>query len=138
MLRAETSGSTDYQRLLHMAREAMRFSYSPYSKFSVGAAVMSANGQITTGCNIENAAYGSTVCAERVAIWNAVSQGFCRIIAIAVVSGARGVCPPCGSCRQVMYELAKDAQLVMESPDGKVVTKPVTELLPIPFGPEHL
>lgn len=131
-------GRLEYERLLDAARAAMRFSYSPYSKVRVGAAVLTEGGRIFSGCNIENAAYGSTICAERVAVFNALSQGESEILAVAIASSSGGPCPPCGSCRQVIYELAKDAQVVMEGSEGNLVIKSIRELLPMPFGPEHL
>jgi cytidine deaminase len=110
---------SETRALLQAARDGMRFSYSPYSKVQVGAAVLTKSGEIVTGCNIENAAYGATVCAERVAIFRTISQGELQIVAIAIASSSGHAFPPCGACRQVMYELAKDADLVMEDKDGE-------------------
>lgn len=123
----------DHRQLIEAARAAMRFSYSPYSKFPVGAAVLTANGETITGCNIENAAYGPTICAERVAIFNAVSRGESQIIALAIVASSGDTCPPCGTCRQVIYELAKDVEIIMEGDEGNLIVKRITELLPMPF-----
>lgn len=129
---------SEYERLLEAARAAMRFSYSPYSKVRVGAAVLTKKGKVISGCNIENAAYGSTICAERVAIFNAISQGETEIVALAVACSSGAPCPPCGACRQVIYELAKGAKIVMERNGGKLVIKGITELFPIPFRAEQL
>lgn len=128
----------DVQRnLLEAARRAMRFSYAPYSKFRVGAAVLTSRGRVITGCNVENASYGATVCAERVAIFNAIAQGESEIQAIAMVSEGGKICPPCGICLQVMHEFARDAEVLMVDAEDKILVRRVQELLPLGFGPEH-
>lgn len=128
---------SEARALLDAARDGMRLSYSPYSKIRVGAAVLTKGGEIVTGCNIENAAFDATICAERVAIFKAISQGQPHITAIAVVSSSGHAFPPCGACRQVMYELAKDANVIMENKDGEPRVMQLMELLPMPFGPEY-
>lgn len=128
-----------YAELVEKALSMLSKSYVPYSHFHVGAALLSSDGQIFTGCNIENAAYGPSNCAERTAIFKAVSEGVTDFTAIAVVGGARGIvsdfCPPCGVCRQVLSEFCrKDFQIILaKSPDDyKVYT--LAELLPESFS----
>jgi len=120
--------------LVEAARRARLRAYCPYSEFAVGAAVLTGPPwQVTTGCNIENAAYSETVCAERVAVYNAVSAALRPIVAIAVV--AAGVSPPrpCGACLQVLAELAPGADLYLATPDGSFEQMGLAELLPHPF-----
>lgn len=123
-------------QLLAAAREAQRRAYAPYSDFHVGAAVMLSDGTIITGCNVENASYGLSVCAERVALWSAVAQGRHDFVAMALIvpSGS-----PCGACRQVMSELCPpDMPVWVETEDGAVRKFTVAELLPAAFRPEDL
>ena len=110
----------------------------PYSKFAVGAAVLTEKGEVYHGVNIENASYGATCCAERVAIFKAVSDGERNIKAIAVAADAKKPVPPCGICRQVMVELAPQAVVVMGNLEGLVEIKEVEELLPGAFGGDFL
>ena len=101
---------TDYQELINKAISAREYSYSPYSEFKVGAALLCKNGKIYTGCNVENAAYGETICAERTAVLKAVSSGEREFCAIAIVGGKdalQGFAYPCGACRQVMSEFCQ-------------------------------
>ena len=134
----------DYQRLLDAAVETSGHAYTPYSHFKVGAALLTADGRIYTGCNIENASYSATNCAERTAIFKAVSEGFREFKAIAIVGGKHGkirdYCAPCGVCRQVMAEFCEpeEFQIIMaKSPkDYQVCT--LAELLPRAFSPKML
>lgn len=126
----------DYQKLIMEAREAALYSRCRYSGFPVGACVLTENGNIVTGCNIENGAYGPTICAERVAIFNAVSRGESQVIALAIATKSGATCPPCGTCRQVIYELAKGAEIIMEGKEGNLIVKRIEELLPMPFDPD--
>ena len=124
--------------LLKAAREAKQRAYAPYSGFSVGAAVRTMEGEVFVGANVENASYGLSICAERVAIFSAVAAGARSFDAIAVSGPNDGVpCFPCGSCRQVLYEFAPAAIVLTESPQGSIAT-PLTSLLPEAFGPEDL
>jgi cytidine deaminase len=128
-----------YEELVKKAKEAMKNSYSPYSKFRVGAAVLAASGKIYTGVNIENAAYWPSLCAERTAIFKAVSEGERKFKAIAVVVEGNEPSAPCGGCRQVLHEFSMagdDIDVVMSCTGGKVVIKKLSELLPLPFGSE--
>lgn len=109
---------TDYKKLIEEAYKMLDFSYAPYSHFHVGAALLTKDNKIFTGCNIENAAYGPSMCAERTAIFKAVSKGYKDFSAIAIVGGENGkvteFCPPCGVCRQVMSEFCEsDFEIVL-------------------------
>lgn len=125
------------QRLIEAALGARRHAYAPYSCFAVGAALCSPDGRIYTGCNVENAAFPATVCAERAALLKAVSEGERRFTAIAVVADTPGPCPPCGLCRQALYEFAPDLLVVMSNLAGDVCRERLSALLPIAFGPGH-
>lgn len=118
--------------LIKKAIEARKRAYAPYSKFKVGAAVEAVNGRVYTGCNIENASYGLAICAERVAIWKAVSDGVLKFRRIAVVADTDEPCPPCGACRQAMLEF-DDLEIVMANLKGKVIIKRLKDLVPMPF-----
>lgn len=109
----------------------MKNAYAPYSKFHVGSAILSSSGKIYTGCNIENASYGLTVCAERVALFKALSEGERHFKAIAIVAG-KNPAYPCGACRQVLYEFAPDTVIIVLE-EGKVKSYTLNELLPRGF-----
>jgi cytidine deaminase len=128
----------NYADLLKAAHEATALAYAPYSAFRVGAAVLTDEGDVILGCNIENAAYSPTVCAERVAVFNAWAQGKRGIVAIAVVTPSGATCAPCGTCRQVLWELAREAEIVLEDGNGGYFTETLRSLLPRGFGPENL
>ena len=119
--------------LLAAAVKARKQAYAPYSKFKVGAAVLAKDGQIFTGCNIENSSYGMTVCAERVAMWNAVSAGVTKLDTIAIVAECEGPCAPCGACRQVMEEFGVKT-VIMGNTKGEFEVRTLAELLPAQFG----
>ncbi len=123
-------------RLLQAARAARERAYVPYSHYPVGAAVLTADGHIITGCNIENASYPLTCCAERVALFAAIAQGHRHFRALAVVTSNGG--SPCGSCRQVMREFAPTMTVIIADTAGNHRLTTVAELLPDSFGPEHL
>ncbi|NLJ86940.1 MAG: cytidine deaminase [Firmicutes bacterium] len=120
--------------LVGRAKAARDKAYVPYSHFAVGAAVLTKEGEFFTGCNIENASYGATCCAERVALFKAVSHGCRDIRALAVVADAKQPVPPCGICRQVMIELAPRAVVAMANLQGETKITTTDELLPSPFG----
>ena len=126
------------EELLKIARDAMEKAYAPYSRFYVGAAIATDTGHIFTGTNVENASYGLTVCAERVAVFKAVSEGHNRIVRAAIVSSSGEITYPCGACRQVFNEFSADMSVVMGDKNGKVEKTPLAELLPNSFGPESL
>ena len=121
------------KELVRAAQEAREQAYAPYSQFRVGAAARSNDGSIVTGCNVENAAYGLTVCAERVAILKAVSEGKGPLVEICVVADSEGLTPPCGSCRQVIWELCGDIPIVMADLKGRIRVVNCRDLLPMPF-----
>ena len=130
------------EKLVELAQEAMTHSYSPYSGFKVGAALLCADGTVYQGCNIENASYGPTVCAERTAMFKAVYDGRRDFTAIAVCGGRDGVItgffPPCGVCRQVMNEFCKsDFRIYMVGPDSTYETHTLGEILPFSFRAEE-
>ena len=127
-------------RLLNAARHAAGNAYVPYSEFPVGVAVLTGDGQIVTGANIENASYGLTVCGERVAIFTAVAAGHREIRAVAISTPRHPGSTPCGACRQVLNEFkpaVEDLVVVLDGPDG-IVELGLSELLPMTFGPRDL
>jgi cytidine deaminase len=125
------------EELIRLAIEARKRAYAPYSNYPVGAALLSASGKIYTGVNVENAAYPTTICAERVAVFKAVSEGERKFIAIAVVTTNGG--SPCGSCRQVLAEFGLQTRVLIADGQGRLVQDvDVAELLPGAFRPEHL
>ena len=127
------------RELVKKAFDMHKFSYVPYSRFPVGAAILTEDGRVFTGCNVENAAYGSTICAERTALVKAVSEGrrdgFVRL---AVVGTGADYCWPCGACRQMLYEFAPELAVLVARGDGGFVKLPLKELLPHGFGPASL
>ena len=126
------------EQLCQLAIEAMQSAYAPYSGYWVGAALLCADGTVYTGCNIENASYTPTVCAERTAFFKAVSDGKREFTAIAICGGKGGVItgffPPCGVCRQVMREFCRDDFTVYLIGDGEVKTRTLSQLLPDSFS----
>ena len=119
--------------LAQAAISARREAHAPFSGFKVGAALECEDGRVFGGCNVENATYGLTVCAERVAIWKALSEGVRRFRAVAVVTGAELPTPPCGACRQILWEFAGDVPVVSSTAGGAVRHYRMSELLPEPF-----
>jgi len=127
------------RELVDQAIEMQQFAYCPYSNFPVGAALLCTDGRVFTGCNVESASYGSTICAERTALLKAVSEG-CRDnwTAIAVAGRGEELCWPCGACRQMLYEFAPDLRVLAARGDGTYEQASLSELLPRGFGPTHL
>ena len=123
-------------RLVEAAQRARQAAYAPYSHFAVGAALLTRSGQVVTGCNVENASFGLTVCAERVSIWKAVSEGETDFLALAVVTSIDG--SPCGACRQVMAEFALDMPVIIADLQQIHRIATVAELLPGAFTPADL
>ncbi len=121
------------ERLIAEATRSRGNAVAGRSGFSVGAAIEAEDGRIFGGCNVENSTYGLTVCAERVAIWKALSEGVRRFRAVAVVTGADTPTPPCGACRQILWEFAGDVPVVSATVGGKRKTYRMSELLPEPF-----
>lgn len=124
--------------LVQVARDAMENAYAPYSRFRVGAALVTRGGHIFTGVNVENASYGLTVCAERVAVFKAVSEGRRDITRLAVVSSSGEHTYPCGACRQTLNEFGKDMKIVLGDARGNTISVPLSDLLPHSFGKESL
>ena len=125
------------QKLIAAAKEAQQGAYVPYSGYAVGAALLADDGKIYRGCNIENASYTPTVCAERVAVFKAVSEGAKRVEIIAVVAG-EDMGYPCGVCRQVLREFGENATVVVAKDEENYRVHKLDELLPHSFGPENL
>lgn len=123
-------------QLIEQAAAARGMAYAPYSHFPVGAALLARSGKIYLGCNVENSSYGLGVCAERVAIWKAISEGDREFEALAVVTDIGG--SPCGACRQVMAEFAPHMPVFIADTTGAYTTLNVDGLLPLAFGPQHL
>lgn len=127
------------RELIDLAFSMLDKSYCPYSGFPVGAALLCGDGRVFTGCNVENAAYGSTICAERTAVVKAVSEGYRDDFkCIAIAGNSDDYCWPCGSCRQVLYEFAPGLTVLAARKDGQYVAIPLEELLPHGFGPSSL
>lgn len=122
------------KELLQKAIEAKAYAYVPYSNFRVGAAVLTKDGKVFTGCNIESASFGGTNCAERTALFKAISEGHREIDAIAVVSDNESYTFPCGICRQVILEFGREIKIIVGTPDGKTNTFTIEELLPHGFS----
>lgn len=121
------------RELMAEAERARRNAYAPYSRFSVGAALLTADGRLFHGCNVENASYGLAVCAERNAVWKAVSEGEREFVAIAVTAREGAGAPPCGSCRQVLQEFAPRAMVYWRDARGRIVRRRLDGLLPQAF-----
>ncbi len=127
------------RELVERAFDMLPFSYVPYSKFPVGAALLLADGSVYTGCNIENAAYGSTICAERTALVKAVSEGHRDDwVRLAVVGNSEDYCWPCGACRQMLYEFCPGLELLIANGRHEFVKLALADLLPHGFGPKSL
>ena len=126
------------RKLISFATDVMANSYSPYSRFKVGAAVECIDGTVFTGCNIENAALGATMCAEAAAIATAVSAGKRDFKRIAIISEGSAYCFPCGSCRQLLNEFSPDIEVLCARSDGRYVSYSLTSLLPMAFGKDQM
>lgn len=127
--------TNDYKLLMDKAKEASKMSYSPFSRFAVGAAVLASSGKIYQGCNVENSSFGLTNCAERTAIFKAVSEGEREIKAVAIYSPNADSCYPCGACRQVMYEFQGDDEEIMVITEnlGQLEANKLSYFLPCGF-----
>ena len=128
----------DFPPLIEAATEARLQSVAPFSNFLVGAAVRTAAGKVYIGCNIESASYGLTVCAERVAIWKALSEGERDFTELAVVADTATLTPPCGTCRQIIWEFCKHATIVLANLRGETEIVSIKELLPRAFDARFL
>ncbi|HYM11572.1 MAG TPA: cytidine deaminase [Bryobacterales bacterium] len=119
--------------LIQAATAARERARARYSNFKVGAALETPSGQVYTGCNVENASYGLTVCAERVAVWKALSEGESRFTRIAIVADTETLTPPCGACRQILWEFCGDIEVILANLHGKTESMRLSALLPRPF-----
>jgi len=128
----------EYQALITAAKSARENAHAAYSNFRVGAALRATSGRIFGGCNVENATYGLTICAERVAIVKAISEGERGFDAIAVVADTDSLTPPCGACRQLIWEFCCDVPVILANLQGRVEIVPMRELFPKPFDGSSL
>ncbi|CDF58062.1 cytidine deaminase [Thermobrachium celere] len=126
------------KNLIEIAKNAMKNAYVPYSNFRVGAALLTEDGKVFTGCNVENATYGATNCAERTAIFKAVSEGYRNFKKIAIISDSPNFTYPCGICRQVIMEYGKNIEVICANRDGEFKVHNICELLPYAFTNEDI
>jgi cytidine deaminase len=126
------------KKLIEAARNVREKAHAPFSNFKVGAALLSETGETFTGCNIENASYGLTMCAERVAIFKAVSEGAASFTQLAIVGDTQDLTPPCGACRQIIWEFCGDIPVVLSNLEGKTENFQMSELLPKAFDAKFL
>jgi cytidine deaminase len=139
MKEANDSMMISDDELIELAKSARQWAHAPYSNFSVGATLLSSDGRLFTGCNVENSTYGLSMCAERVAIFKAVSEGVHEIARIAVVTDHEHVAPPCGCCRQMIWEFSSgDTEIVLANLAGDVKSYRITDLLPEAFDERYL
>jgi cytidine deaminase len=124
--------------LIQAAREVRKRAHAPYSNFKVGAAIEDENGRVFTGCNVENASYGLSVCAESAAVLKAISEGAGKLKRIAVVADTETLTPPCGACRQILWEFCRDAELIMANLSDKQERISMKQLFPRPFDASFL
>ena len=129
---------SSHDKLIAAAVQARENAHAPFSNFRVGAALRAKTGEVFTGCNVENATYGLTVCAERVAVFKAISEGAREFDAIAVVADTDALTPPCGACRQIIWEFCGDIEIILSNLKGKVETVRMAELFPRPFDSSYL
>jgi cytidine deaminase len=129
---------SEYEVLLATARQSRENAHAPYSNFRVGAALRATSGRIFGGCNVENATYGLTVCAERVAIFKAISEGERGFNAIAVVTDTEVLTPPCGACRQLIWEFCGDVTVILSNLKGETEVLRMSDLFPRPFDDSNL
>ncbi len=124
---------SDYKQLIDKAKAAKKSAFAPYSHFPVGAALLTTEGRIYTGCNIESSSYGLTMCAERVAMFKALSEGERDFDAIAIATDIDNFCPPCGACRQVLWDFAREMTVILVSADSATKEMKMSDFLPHAF-----
>jgi len=129
---------TERNNLIKTATEARAKAFAPFSNFKVGAVLATKDGEIFTGCNIENASYGLTMCAERVAIFKAISEGESKFQTLVIVADTENLTPPCGACRQIIWEFCGDVEIVLANLQGKTETMRMSELFPRAFDSRFL
>jgi len=132
------NGSMSIDTLIAAAKAVRERAHAPFSHFKVGCALEDEHGHIYTGCNVENATYGLTICAERVAIVKAISEGAGKLTRIAVVADTKTLTPPCGACRQILWEFCGDAELILENLSGQRESMTVKQIFPRPFDASFL
>lgn len=131
--------SAQEKQLIDAAKTVLHKAYAPYSEFRVGAALLTEDGQMFTGCNVENSSYGLSVCAERIAVFKAVSEGNKKFTQLALVTETTSPAYPCGACRQVLSEFAPDLELLIASTKNTtIIRKRLGDLIPFVFGPDDL
>lgn len=128
----------DLHTVIALARRARDFAFAPFSRFKVGAAIRTRDGRIYTGCNVENASFSLTLCAERTAIFKAISEGAREFSQVVIVTDAAKLTPPCGACRQVLWEFAPDAEVILANVRGRTRRLKMAALLPSPFDSRDL
>ncbi len=128
----------DLQQLIDMARDVRERAIAPFSEFRVGVAVETDDGEVYTGCNIESASYGLTVCAERVAVWKALSEGARCFGRLVIVADTEKLTPPCGTCRQIIWEHCRNTTIVLANLQGETETLNIHDLLPRAFDARYL
>jgi cytidine deaminase len=131
-------GPMSWDELIAAAKGVRLKAHAPYSNFKVGCAIEDEDGRVFTGCNVENASYGLSLCAERVAVFKAVSEGAAALKRVAVVADTNVLTPPCGACRQILWEFCGDAELALENLAGQRETMTVRQILPRPFDASFL
>jgi cytidine deaminase len=136
--RVLSRSSASESELIAAALEVRKRAYAPYSRFMVGAALRASDGSVFTGCNVENASFGATICAERNAVARAVAQGKTKFVQLAIATSSRPPSPPCGLCRQVLFEFAPKLSILLVNPDGKTVRTRLDRLLPMGFSKHFL
>ena len=137
-MKKKTDAPPDLRPLTKLARAARQRAFAPYSHFKVGAALLTPTGEVVTGCNVENATYGLTLCAERVAVFKAVSEGIRKFTAVAVIADSERLPAPCGACRQILWEFCGDVWIRLSDLKGRSSTLRLSELLPLPFDRRNL
>ena len=128
----------EWDELMAAAKAVRMKAHAPYSHFLVGCAIEDEAGRVFTGCNVENASYGLSLCAERVAVFKAISEGAGRLKRVAVVADTDMLTPPCGACRQILWEFCGDAELALENLAGQRETMTIKQILPRPFDASFL
>ena len=124
--------------LIEAALAARKNAHAPFSQFQVGAAIEDSDGHLHTGCNVENATYGLTICAERVAVFKAISEGARKFTRVAVAADTDALTPPCGACRQILWEFCGDIEVALVNPGGKIEILRLKDLFPRPFDASFL
>lgn len=134
-----STGGVSLEQLVAIARNVRENAHAPYSGFKVGAVVEARDGRLFTGCNVENSSYGLSLCAERVAVFKAISEGVRDLVRVAVIADAHSPVRPCGACRQVLSDiLGGDAEVIMANLQGAIEVRQVHDLLPTPFDRTYL